>query len=367
MRRSSRKMLIVGALTLTALTGPMAAASAADTLTLTPVPTAAATQTVKVTGTASGDSLLYAWAERFGTTCSATEFDHRFDPDRELVPIGTDPANPDPAAHLTAGDFNVLLRWAPLPAGGYKLCVYLNGSSQLPGTAPLAFASAQLVLVDDADSDGVPDDVDACPNVQGSQADGCPPPATQPVTPVTPVTTVTTPTAPGGAPTAPSAKAPAAGDDPTGVLKLKPSKGKATSCGTGCLVRTRTVGPFTYVLKVKVSGSKTKATGSATLTRKSPQAGLSGTVCLGRFAAKPGKTCKTVKWTVGKTFTVTGSMPTPSAIGKSGRPGFGISANVGKAYVGVGAVVYLKSAGGKVKPDTNESACAASAGAHAAC
>ena len=364
MRRSSRKMLIVGALTLAALTGPVAVASAADTLTLTKGagPAPGSTVAVKATGTVSGDSVLLAYAERFGTTCGPTASDHRFDPDRELVLIGADPANPDPSASLTAGDYNVVLRWAPLPPGGYRLCVYLYGALQDPSTAPLAAAGVQMVLIDDADADGVPDDVDACPDTAGSQADGCPPPAQQPATPVTPVT----PVVPGGIPT-PPANVPAAPADPTGVLKLKSSKGKATACGASCLVRTRTVGPFSFSLKVKVKGATTKETASVTLRTKTAQAGQAGKVCVSSYSTKLKLTCKKITWAVGKKVTLTGSIATPAKIGAGSRPGFAVTAYVGKILVGSGASLYLKSAGGHVVPDTNESACAASAGAHAAC
>ncbi len=120
-------------------------------------------------------------------------------------------------------------------------------------------------------------------------------------------------------------------------------------------------------MKVKVSGGKTKGSGSVTLTRKSGQAGKAGKVCLGSYSAKSKQTCKKVTWAVGRKIALSGSITTPAKIKGAARPGFGITAYVGQIFVGSGASVYLKSAGGRIQPDTNESACAASAGAHAAC
>ena len=361
--RSSRKMLIAGALTLVALAGPAGAANAASSLTLTPSanPMATVAGSVLATGNADASGTLYAYAEPGGSKCE-TNVALETDPDAhpDAVPLGT------PGAVVAPGAINVSMPWTPDFAFTYRICGYLYGDTpDLSVDAPVRSSTTIVVKALDTDGDGVPNDVDACPTVAGSQADGCPPAAT-PVTPVTPTpTTVITPTIPGGV--RPSVNAPATNYDPTGVLKLKSSKGKATACGAGCLIRTRTVGPFSFVLKVQVSGSKTKGTGSVTLTRKSAQAGKAGQVCLGRFTAKTGQICKSVKWAVGKKITVSGSITTPSAGPKAGRQGFGVTAHVGQVFVGSGASVYLKSAGGKIKPDTNESACAASAGAHAAC
>lgn len=363
MWRSSRKMLIVGAFALAALAGPVAAASADDSLTVTPSanPSQGVAGSVKVTGTASSAGTLFVYVEPFGSACGATiaaETDEDVHPG-PAVAIGT------PGDAVAAGPIDVVLPWTPDLAVTHRICGYLLDDTPDPAEPPLATATASIVVsLPDADADGVPDDTDDCRLVAGPQSNnGCPVPST-PQTPTTTTTTVT-PVVPGGI--TPVVNPPATTNDPTGVLKLKSSKGKATSCGTGCLVRTRTVGPFSFSIKVQVKGAKTKGTGSVTLTRKSAQAGTSGRVCLGRYTAKTGQVCKTVKWTVGKKITVSGSITTPSAIGKSGRPGFGVTAYVGQVFVGSGASVYLKSAGGKVKPDTNESACAASAGAHAAC
>ena len=114
-------------------------------------------------------------------------------------------------------------------------------------------------------------------------------------------------------------------------------------------------------------GSTTKGSGSVTLTRKSAQAGKAGKVCFGRYGSKSKQTCKTVTWAVGRKIALNGSITTPAAIHGGARQGFGVSAYVGQIYVGGGASVYQKTSRGHVVPDTNESACGASAGAHAAC
>jgi len=359
MRRSSRKMLVLGALTLAAAVGPVAAAQAvAPSLTLTPAANTFVSQSnnVAASGTASVSGFVVAYAEAFVSSCAVNANTESMG-DVVLVGSGADA--------VAAGPISLNLPWSPMFAASHVICGYLYAGGADVSTDPPLAKSADVTIVvkpADTDGDGVPNDVDACPTVAGTGPDGCPP-AT--VTPVTPVTPVSAPTVPGGI--TPVINAPATNFDPTGVLKLKSSKGKATPCGAGCLVRTRTVGPFSFVLKVQVSGPKTKGTGSVTLTRKSAQAGTAGQVCLGRYTAKTGQICKPVKWTVGKKITVSGSITTPSAVGKAARQGFGLTAHVGQVFVGSGASVYLKSAGGRVKPDTNESACAASAGAHAAC
>ena len=353
------RALVAGIVAVAALAGPVAGAGAAgETLTLTnmPGPAPGSTVAAKAEGTASGDSVLLVYLERDGAGCTATAADHRLKDG--VSQVGADPANPDPSATLTAGPYDVLIRWAPYPAGTYRLCGYLYGSAQLINESPLAVATTVLTMIDDNDADGVPDGSDACPDVAGTGPDGCPP------VPVAPVTR--TPPAALPSPKVPSAPAPAV-SDPTGVKKLKSSKGRTTACGAGCLARTRAVGPFSFALKVKVSGGNTTATGSVTLARKSAQAGTSGKVCLGRFAGTSKQKCRKVTWKVGKKITLTGSITTPSTIRTSGRPGFGLSAQVGVLPVGGGDSIYLKKAGKRVVPDTNEAACISSASAHMAC
>ena len=345
-----------------AFAGPVAGANAAGNtvaLTLGPGPAPGSTVAVRAIGSVAGDTVLHAYLERDGVDCATNVGDHRFRPG--AVQIGVDPANPDPSATLASGAYDVVLRWAPLPAGSYRVCVYLYGSSQMNDEAPLALATAALTLVEDNDLDGVPDNTDACPDDAGTGPDGCPP---VPVIPVTPTQPVTLPAPKLPVPVA--APAPTI-SDPTGVMKLKVSKGKATSCGAGCVVRTRTVGPFSFALKVKVSAAKTTAAGSVTLTKTSAQAGKAGKLCLARFVPAFKQKCQTVTWKVGKKLTVSGSMTTPATIKKFARPGFSMTAQVGGIGLGGGDAIYLKSAGGRTTPDTNESACAASVHAHAAC
>ena len=345
-----------------ALAGPVAGAAAVgETLTLTnmPGPAPGSTVAAKATGTVFGDSLLLVYLEPDGTACLANAADHRLQ--ASVVGVGADPANPDPSATLSAGPYDVLIRWAPFAAGTYRLCGYVYGSSQPQNQAPLAAATTVLTLVDDNDSDGVPDAADACPDVTGTGPAGCPP---VPVVPITPALPAALP-AP-KLPVAPPAPAPAV-PDPTGVRNLKTAKGKTTACGTGCLARTRTIGPFSFALKVKVSAGKTRATGSVTLGRKSAQAGTSGKVCLNRASPTSKQTCKTVTWKAGRTITLTGSIPTPATIRTSGRPGFRLSAQVGVLPVGTGASIFLKKVGQRVLPDSNESSCIASARAQVAC
>ena len=365
MSSSSRVVLwalacVAGTAAVAALAGPVAGAGAAgETLTLTnmPGPAPGSTVAAKATGAASGDSVLLVYLERDGVGCAANAADHSI---RDGVSqVGADPANPDPSATLTAGPYDVVIRWAPYPAGTYRLCGYLYGSAQLINESPLALATTVLTMIDDNDADGVPDGSDACPDEAGTGPDGCPP--RLPVAPVTPTLPAALPS-----PRVPSAPVPAL-PDPTGVKKLKSSKGKSTACGAGCLTRTRTVGPFSFALTVKVAGGSTTASGSVTLARKSAQAGTTGKVCLGRFAATAKQKCRKVTWKVGRKITLTGSITTPSTIRKSGRPGFGLSAQVGVLPVGGGDSIYLRQAGKRVVPDTNEAACISSATAHMAC
>jgi len=359
MKRSSRKMLIVGALALMALAGPVAAAHAADSLTLTPAASTFANQAnnVAVSGTASGSGFVVAYAEAFASSC-APDANQESMGDVVLIGSGADA--------VAAGQIALNLTWSPILAVSHAVCGYLYAAGADPSVDAPQVKSADTTIVvkpanTDSDGDGVPNDVDKCPDVAGTGADGCPPVVT-PVTPVTPVS----PVVPGGLPT-PTANVPAAPSDPTGVLKLKSSKGKATACGAGCLTRTRTVGPFSFALKVKVAGAKATETASVTLRSKTAQAGQAGKVCVSSYSAKLKLTCKKVTWAVGKKVVLTGSIATPSKIGAGSRPGFAVTAYVGKILVGSGASLYLKSSGGHVVPDTNESACAASAGAHSAC
>jgi len=362
MRRSSRKMLIVGALALAALTGPVAAAQAAPpSLTITPAADQFSGQanTIKVSGVAVDDGFVAVYAEALVTTCEANAQDEI--DNHDWVPVGTG------SDAVATGAYSLDLQWSPILTMKHVVCAYLYANGQALSDPPQAVATSSVTVVDkpvnnDTDNDGVPNDVDACPAVAGSGVDGCPPPVKDPVTTPTPITTVV----PGGLPI-PVPNVPAAPADPTGVLKLKSSKGRATSCGTGCLIRTRAVGPFAFSLKVQVAGAKTKETASVALRSKSAQAGKAGKVCVSSYAAKLKLTCKTTTWTVGQPVTLKSSITTPAKIGPGSRPGFAVTAYVGKIQIGYGTSLYLKSAGGKIRPDTNESACAASAGAHAAC
>lgn len=369
MRRSSRKMLVVGALALTALIGPAAAAQAAPpNLTITPAANQFSGQanTIKVSGVAVDDGFVAVYAEAFVTTCEANAQDEEMN--RDWVAVGS--AGGGSGDAVKTGEFSLDLQWSPNFTTKHVVCAYLYANGQALSDTPQAVATGSLTVVDkpvntDTDNDGVPNDVDACPAVAGTGPDGCPPPAPNPGTTnptPTPITTVV----PGGLPT-PGPSLPAAPADPTGVLKLKSSKGRAVSCGAGCLVRTRAVGPFAFSLKVKVAGATTKETASVALRSKSSQAGKAGKVCVSSYAAKLKLTCKTTTWRVGQPVTLKSSIATPKKIGPGSRPGFAVTAYVGKIAIGYGASLYLKSAGGRIVPDTNESACAASAGAHAAC
>ena len=133
------------------------------------------------------------------------------------------------------------------------------------------------------------------------------------------------------------------------------------------LKRTRTVGPFSFALKVRVAGDTTTATGSVTLARGSAQAGTSGRVCLGGLAGASKRTCRVVTWKVGRKVTLTGSITTPSRISRSARPGFGLSAQVGALPVGGGVAISLKQAGRRVVPDAVKAARVSSRAAATPC
>ena len=349
------RALVAGAVVVAVLAGPVAGARAADSLALTPPanPTVDSTATVAASGTASASSVVAAFAEAGAGDCAANWQAQSSRPG--AIAIGSEGVGGDPVA---AGAITLNLPWTPSAAGTYLICGYLYGDTQVPSEMPLATSTpvSSTVKVADSDGDGVPDNVDACVNVAGTQADGCPPASITPVLPGTP-----------SVPALPSVPAAPTVSDPTGVMKLKSSKGRTKPCGSACLIRTRTVGPFSFSLKVKVSGGKTSGSGSLTLTRKSAQAGEAGKVCLGSYAAKTKRKCRTVTWKVGKKVTLTGSISTPTAIRKSGRPGFSMTAYVGQIVVGGGDSIYLKSAGGRILPDTDEAACISSAHAHAAC
>lgn len=355
--------LVAGIVAVGVLAGPVAAAGAAgETLTLTKLPGPAPGSTVaaKATGTASAGSVLFVYHERDGVDCAATAWGHRFRP--TVGPLGADPENPDPSATVTAGPYDVLIRWAPLPAGTYRLCAYLYGTLQGPDDPPLAVATTVMTSIEDNDADGVPDGTDACPGVSGTGPDGCAPPvAVVPPAPTPPTGPVALP-----APKAPGAPASPV-SDPTGVTKLKPSKGTTTACGAGCVARTRTVGPFSFALKVRVAGDTTTATGSVTLARGSAQAGTSGRVCLGGLAGASKRTCRVVTWKVGRKVTLTRSITTPSRISRSARAGFGLSAQVGALPVGGGVAISLKQAGRRVVPDAVKAARVSSRAAATPC
>ena len=127
MRRSSRKMLIVGALTLVALAGPVAAANAAGSLTLTPATNTFASQSnnVAVSGTAAGSGFVVAYAEAFGSTCAA-DANHESDGRRRVIGSGGDV--------VAAGAILDEPLLVAHPRRQPRVCGYLYADGQDPGT-----------------------------------------------------------------------------------------------------------------------------------------------------------------------------------------------------------------------------------------
>lgn len=293
-------------------------------LTFTPAaPKVGDTVTVTAAGTAGLDAGLWWYAEPNAADCGPTVGDEA----ARLASESLGLRFPD------LGPYSVQGQFAPSVAGTYRLCAYvLYGFDNDETQAPRAFATVTVP-------------------VTGAPAPVVTPPSTTPA----------------GSSTLPALPALPAISDPTGVLKLKPAGGKATSCGAGCMSRVRTAGPFSLALKVRVKGGKVLATGTVRDTKPSAQAGKAGKVCLNSFSPKFKQNCRKVTWKAGLTTTLTGSIAKPKKVNKAARPGFTLTAFVGDLALPATSSIYLKGSRGRVVPDTNESACLASAHAHAAC
>jgi hypothetical protein len=320
-RRSACLVLLVLGVLL-----PSAAASAGEPLTVTLTPSAGlqalAMGTITAEGSVVAPTSVTVLAEPGAAACAASLEAESMRPTVETVG----------EKFIEAGLFKAELPWVPMGAGSYRLCAYLSDLT------PPYLAGESLATVA------------ARPSSGGEQPGGGTPG--------------------GGLPAGelPKGGVPIGGlSDPTGVMKLKASKGKASKCGATCIKRTRTVGPFSFSLTVKVSGKTVSATAVVTLTRKSAQAGKKGKVCLSKFTPAIKQSCSSLTWKVGKVITLKSKMPTPKSVSNVGRPGFGVTARVGEITVGYETAIYLKSVGSRVLPDTNESACIATAHARAAC
>lgn len=284
-------------------------------LAFTPAaPKAGDTVTVTASGTAGLDAYLSWYAERSAADCGPTRGDEASRLAAESL-SGRFPA---------MGPYSLQGQFAPSAGGTYRVCAYLyHEFDNDESDAPRAFATTTVPV---------------------TAAPAATPPPTTPAAPTSPVF-----------------------NDPTGLLKLKPSGGKAKRCGAGCMTRARTAGPFSLALKVRVKGSKVLATGTVRDTKKSAQAGKAGKVCLNSFSKKLRQSCRKVTWKAGLKVTLTASIPKPAKVDKSSRPGFTLTAFVGDLAVPATSSIYLKAAGGTVVPDTVESSCLARVRAHAAC